>query len=106
MKLNPIALGLSGGITWGLCLFLTTLLFVFTGYGELFLTIVSGMYPGYGTTVSGSFVGLVYGFLDGFVMLFALAWIHNKAGDWLEKRETEKTLGIPPTSASLDQYRN
>lgn len=80
MRLKPLALGVAAGILWGGCIFLTTLLSHFTGYGKLFLeALPQSMYPGYSITIAGSFVGLVYGFFDGFVCGAIVAWIYNKA---------------------------
>lgn len=39
---------------------------------------MTGIYLGYSTSWLGSIIGLVYGFADGFISLFLLAWIYNK----------------------------
>ncbi|MEW6001665.1 MAG: bacteriophage holin [Nitrospirota bacterium] len=79
MKLKPIALGISLGIVWGGALFITTWLSYFTGYGKLFLDVLAGsIYPGYKISPGGSFIGLLYGFLDLFIMGTILGWIYNK----------------------------
>lgn len=41
MTLTPRNLGLAGGILWGLCLFITTLISMFTGYAMEFLSMKS-----------------------------------------------------------------
>jgi hypothetical protein len=81
MKLKPVPLGVAAGILWGvLCVFLTTLLSVYTGYGKAFLEVIpESVYPGYSITLTGSFIGLVYGFFDGFFCGVIFAWIYNKA---------------------------
>jgi hypothetical protein len=76
--LNATKLGLAGGIAWGVCLFLTTLLSVWTGYGKAFLEMVSSLYPWFGISIGGAFLGLIEGFIDGFVCLFVLAWLYNR----------------------------
>lgn len=79
MKLKPLALGVAAGILWGGCIFLTTLLSVYAGYGTAFLEALPlAIYPGYKITLAGSFVGLVYGFIDGFVCGVIFGWIYNK----------------------------
>jgi len=79
MKLKPLALGMAVGIVWGACIFLTTLLSYYTGYGKLFLeALPRSVYPGYTITPTGSFIGLIYGFVDGFVGGTIVGWIYNK----------------------------
>ena len=76
--LNATKFGLAGGIGWGVCVFLTTLLSVWTGYGSAFLQMLSSLYPWFGITVGGAFLGLIEGFIDGFACLFVLAWLYNR----------------------------
>lgn len=79
MKLKPSALGISLGLVWGVSLFLTTWLSFFTGYGKLFLEVLAqSIYPGYTISPLGSFLGLAYGFLDGFVSATLIAMIYNR----------------------------
>ena len=80
--LNAKLLGLSGGILWGLGLFVFTLISYSTGYAEGFLQLFTFLYPGFSITVGGSFVGLIYGFVDAFIGLYLLALLYN----WLEKK--------------------
>ncbi len=76
-KLNPGKLGLTGGILWGLLLFCMTWISMYTGYGMFWLSQWMDIYPGYELSMAGSFIGLVYGFIDGFVCLFLIAWLYN-----------------------------
>lgn len=76
--LKPTRLGLSGGILWGLSMFICTILAIYTGYTAKFLELMADLYPGYSITWWGTIVGLVYGFIDAFVGLFLLAWLYNK----------------------------
>ena len=79
MKLKPIALGVSFGVVWGGALFIVTLLSHFTGYGKAFLDVTAvSLYPGYSISVLGSFVGLVYGFIDFFIGGVVISWLYNK----------------------------
>ncbi len=80
MKFKPLALGLTSAVLWGVfCVFLTTLLSVYTGYGRAFLeAIPESVYPGYSITLGGSFIGLGYGLIDGFVCGYIFAWLYNR----------------------------
>ena len=79
MKLRPFALGTGLGIVWGVSLFLTTWISYVTGYADLFLNTMAGsIYPGYSISPAGSFLGLIYGFLDGLIGGAVVAWIYNK----------------------------
>ncbi|MBS0656234.1 MAG: bacteriophage holin [Verrucomicrobia bacterium] len=76
--LVPSKLGLAGGVIWALCMFVTTIISIHTGYAELFLQTMQGVYPGYSISWGGSIVGLIYGFFDVFIGLYLLAWFYNK----------------------------
>lgn len=82
MNLNPKNLGISGGVIWGLLIFIATLISLNFNYGNAFLEVVASIYPGFEVSLLGSFIGLVYGFIDGFAALFIFGWIYN----WLERR--------------------
>ena len=49
-----------------------TFLGYFTSYGHLFFALMMDVYPGYSVSLLGSFVGLIYGFLDGFIGFYIL----------------------------------
>lgn len=78
MKLNVRALGLAGGIVWGLVIFLLTYWFLIFGYEGENLARLSNVYLGYSVTWYGAFVGLIWGFVDGFIGGALLAWLYNK----------------------------
>jgi hypothetical protein len=79
MKLKPLALAIALGSVWGGSLFITTWLSYYTGYGRLFLeALAQSIYPGYTISPSGSFLGLLYGFIDGFISAGLIAIIYNK----------------------------
>ncbi len=71
-------LGLAGGIIWGICMLLTTIVSMYTGYAKQFLTMMGSIYPGYTISGWGCLIGLIYGFFDVFIGLFLLAWLYNK----------------------------
>ena len=62
-KANSAALTV--GIIWGVWMFIATLLNVQTGYGTSFLQVMGSLYPGYSVGIVGSFIGLIWGFIDG-----------------------------------------
>jgi hypothetical protein len=76
-KLCTCAFGLAGGILWGLAIFVLTLISVWTGYANDLLTMVMGIYLGYEITILGAFIGLIYGFIDGFIGFAIFAWFYN-----------------------------
>lgn len=78
-RLRPLALGIALGVVWGGSLFITTWISYYTGYGRLFLEVLAqSIYPGYRISPAGSFLGLIYGFLDGMISAALIAWIYNK----------------------------
>lgn len=76
-KLHPVSLGVAGGIVWGLGVLILTLVSSATGYASVFLNMIESVYPGYDITGPGAFLGLIYGFIDGFVWLYLVAWLYN-----------------------------
>ncbi len=77
MRLHKTALGLAAGILWGLTVFVTTLWVVGAGGGE-HLELLAKFYLGYGVSVVGAFVGLVWAFICGFVCGWIFAWLYNR----------------------------
>ncbi|HEX5418103.1 MAG TPA: hypothetical protein VFZ25_20805, partial [Chloroflexota bacterium] len=80
-KLDRLAFGLSLGMASGLLLFIATLGLVlkdgpFVGQN---LQLLSQFFPGYTVTLEGSLVGLVYGFLLGFIGGWGAAFLRNTA---------------------------
>ena len=79
LKLDRVAMGLSVGITSGALLFLATLALVLKGgpmVGPM-LGLLGQYFPGYTVTGPGSLLGLLYGFLGGFVVGWAFAFLRN-----------------------------
>lgn len=78
MKLSVKGLGLAGGILWGVSLFLWTLIASSVlAWGKPVLDLLVSVYPYYTVSVTGAFVGLVMGFIDGFVGCALFAWLYN-----------------------------
>lgn len=63
------------GIFWAVCLFITTLISQKTGYAKEFLESIISVYPMFSITTTGAFVGLIYGFLDGFIGTYIFVWL-------------------------------
>lgn len=77
MKLNLKALGFAAGILWGAAVFLMTLISMGCGYADKATKAIASIYPGYSVSIGGSFIGLVYGFVDGFVCALLFGLIYN-----------------------------
>jgi protoporphyrinogen oxidase len=78
-KLDRVAFGLSTGIVAGVLLFLATLILVLKG-GVVVgpnLQLLDQYFPGYSVTVSGSLLGLGYGFFTGFAGGWGFAVLRN-----------------------------
>jgi protoporphyrinogen oxidase len=78
-KLDRVALGLSLGTVSGALLFLTTQILLLKG-GDVVgpnLQLLSQFLPGYSVTMSGSILGLAYGFGSGFVGGWSFAFLRN-----------------------------
>jgi len=92
MPIDSVRLGLSGGILTGIFMFVTTLIALATEYGAEYLEHFVRLYPGFHVTVGGSLLGLVYGFITGFVGFFLLAWLYNLLGPLQEDEENSADL--------------
>ena len=78
MKLNIKALALAGGIVWGLSIFLLPWWFLIFGHPGRILAKLGGVYLGYSVTWYGSIIGLIWGFIDAFIVCAVFAWLYNK----------------------------
>ncbi len=77
-KLNVTALGLAMGILWGVGVALMALSAAWWGYGTAWVELLGSVYKGVAATGTGVFMGLLWGFADGFVCGALLAWLYNK----------------------------
>lgn len=90
MKLSAKGLGLSMGVLWGVTLFVSTLVAVYSGYlSDQLSTMIVGVYPWYELSLAGAFIGLGEGFVDGFVGGVILAWLYNFFACCCCKKECE-----------------
>ena len=81
LKLDRLAFGISLGTAGGMLLFLATLVLVLKG-GDVIgpnLQLLSQYFPGYEVSMSGSMVGLFYGFASGFIGGWTFAFLRNAA---------------------------
>jgi hypothetical protein len=88
MKLNVKAFALTCGILWGIGLFLLTWwIIVFDGAtGEP--TLIGRLYRGFTISPVGSFIGLVWAFVDGLIGGAIFAWLYNLISTRFLTRET------------------
>ena len=79
IRVNRNVLGLTLGILFGFGLFLATNILVFKGGQHVGanLQLLNQFFPGYRVTLSGSFLGLIYGFAVGYVSGWIIASVYN-----------------------------
>lgn len=80
-RLDPVALGASIGVMGGMLLFLVTIALLVKG-GEVVgpnLQLLDQFFPWYSVTAPGSLVGLLYGFVVGFIGGWGFAFLRNLA---------------------------
>ena len=80
-KLDRVAFGLSLGLVAGTLLLFATLVLVLKG-GDVVgpnLRLLNQYFPGYSVTVTGSFFGLAYGLVSGFIGGWSFALVRNAA---------------------------
>jgi len=77
MKLNVKALALTCGLLWGIGLIIITWwIMLFEGAtGEI--TFLGRIYIGYNISLTGSLIGLLWGFFDGMIGGAIFAWLYN-----------------------------
>ena len=81
LKLDPLAFGLSSGITTGLVLLLATLWLVIKG-GLVIgpnLLLLDQYFPGFTVSFQGAGMGMLYGLLLGFILGWGFAHLRNLA---------------------------
>jgi len=82
MKLNVKAFALACGIIWGFGLFLLTWWIIALDGITGEPTIIGRLYRGYNISPGGSFIGLIWASIDGFIGGAVFAWFYN----WLSGR--------------------
>ena len=77
MRLNACAFGLAFGIIWAIVIFLVALIGMWSDWGDAFFKVFSSLYVGTSATWGGAFIGLVWGFVDGFICFWLVALLYN-----------------------------
>ncbi len=77
MKLRVRAFGLATGVVAGLFVLFVTLVSIWFGRGETIDALVVP-FPGFSRSIGGAIVGLIWGFVDGFIGGALLAWLYNR----------------------------
>jgi len=78
MELNKKALGLSLGLLFAFWFFVAGLFATYTPWGKEFVELVGTIYIGYAPTLTGTLIGTVEIFIDGFIFGWLLAYFYNK----------------------------
>ena len=81
MKLKVLAFALTCALLWGFGLFFITLWIILLDGPNSDPTFIGRVYRGYNMTVVGSFFGLIWAFVDGFIGGAIFAWLYN----WLSR---------------------
>jgi len=76
-RLSPNALGISIGVVWS-CYAIFCGITAMFGWGVALVETISSLYIGYGPTLAGSIIGGAWGFLDGYIAGFVIAWVYNR----------------------------
>lgn len=77
MKLNIKAFALTCGLVWGVGLFLITWWIIAFNGASGDTTLIGRIYIGYSISALGSFVGLIWAFVDGLIGGAIFAWLYN-----------------------------
>lgn len=76
-RLSPVALGVGFGVACALSMLIVLWAGWFGGYGKTLTDMWASVYPGVSATLSGGFVGAVWGFFDGFVFGLISGIVYN-----------------------------
>ncbi len=81
-KLDPFKFGIACSIAWALLIVSTAFgaMFVQTEsgtWGSEFVRVFGSLYVGFGPSLLGAFIGLLWGLFDGFLAGFIIASIYN-----------------------------
>jgi hypothetical protein len=89
MRLRVRALGLAVGIVWALGVLVATLWLIWFGQATG-VPLIQKLYPGYDVTYLGALVGIIWGFVDGFVAGALIAWLYNQFHKAVYKAEAAR----------------
>jgi hypothetical protein len=82
-KLDSVKFGIACAIGWALLIVSTAfgamLVRTETGpWGSEFVRIIGSLYVGFGPSLQGAFIGLLWGLMDGFLAGFIISSIYNR----------------------------
>lgn len=77
MRLGVLAFGVSLGIITGLSMMLFGWSAWLWSFGTTLVGQWATVYPGFAASLKGGFVGLAWGFLEGFILGIVWAWVYN-----------------------------
>lgn len=77
MELRKRALGMAFGLVWGLAIMLGTWWLLIFGYKGEIISRLSQFYIGYSYSWGGAVIGLIWGFVDGFIAGVLIAWFYD-----------------------------
>ncbi len=76
-RLSACAFGVSLGIVSGVFMMLFAWASMHWDYATTMMTQWGSVYPGFEASVKGGFVGLAWGFLEGFICGLIWGWLYN-----------------------------
>ncbi len=85
MELRKRSLGIALGLVWGLAIMLGTWWMLLKGASGEIVSKLYMFYPGYSYSWGGAVIGLLWGFVDGFICGFLIAWIYNLTNKFFTK---------------------
>lgn len=80
MKFNLTAITLTGGLFWGIAIFLVAVAnLIWPSYGRTVLDLAASIYPGYhpGAGVGSVVTGTLYAMVDGAIAGAVFGWLYN-----------------------------
>ena len=77
-KLDVRAFGLACGIMWGAIMLILGFINTFCVWGTGIENVMATLYIGYKSTILGSIIGGIWGFVDAGVGGLVVAWLYNK----------------------------
>lgn len=69
--------GLALGITFALILFIFSVAAALFSYGAGFVELLGDVYVGFSTAPAGILIGMLWAFVDGYLLGFLFVWIFN-----------------------------
>jgi len=90
-RLNPWAFGLASGLVWAFSVLAAGLgsLPSAGGHWLPFVNALSTVYIGYGSSIGGSVIGALWGFIDAFIGGTILIWLYNLFATCCSKKNVE-----------------